>query len=60
MESWNHGIMETTSTIAKDAGTAAAQSKVEPPTDSPTNKLESEADIEAADKYLWIAVAMIL
>ncbi len=53
-------IMETTSVITKVADTAAAQNKAEPPTDFPTNKFESEAYIEAADKYLSTAAAMII
>ncbi len=53
-------ITETTSAIAKVADTATAQSKAEQPTDSPTNKLESEAVIEAADKYLSTAAAMVI
>ena len=53
-------IMGTTSAIAKVADTATAQSKAEPPTDSPTNKSESEAVIEAADKYLSTTTAMVI
>ena len=40
----------TLTTIAKAAGTAAAQSN-EPPSDSPTSELKSEKAIDAADKY---------
>ncbi len=44
----------------KVADTAAAQSKADPPTDSPTKKFESEASIEAADKYLSTSAAMVI
>ena len=51
--------MATTPTIVKDAETTTAQN-TKLPTDSPTNELESETTMEAANKYLSAATALVV
>ena len=52
-------IMTSTSPLVKVEDTTTAQ-KTELPTDSPTNELESEVAIEAADKYLSASAALVV